>query len=160
MDFDFYYDRRNYWFQRNLSLDKARDRNKLALMRSVKLSSNKIYAAYRAWGNSYSDLSDHEKGLAKLKRALAIKPEAWETSQEIVHSLKSLNRLEEALVYSQKVLEFGPSGKFVHVQLLELLQMLGKFDDFELYYEEYLNRYPVRRESPNFHFNKAEALVG
>lgn len=160
LDFDLYSRQRNSWYLMNLPVHKERDRNRVILSRSIKLSSNKTFAAYRYWGKSCSDCNDHEKGLLKFKRALAINPEAWEIAQETADSLKNLNRLEEALVYAQKALEFGPDGKFVHTRFLQILQMLEKLDDFESYYKQLLNLYPLRGISPNFYYAKAEALVG
>ena len=160
LDFAFYNESWYFWLQDNLEAQNLMKRNKVLLSRSIKLSSDRTREAYRTWGNLYADFNDHPKSLVKLKRALAIKPNSSRIIQEVADVLNILKRHEEALVHHKKALELTTDRISVHSQFLKTIQLLEKFEDFESYYEEFLNHHPAQRTNSNFYYAKAEALVG
>ncbi len=160
LDFAIYNESWHLWLQDNPEAQSLMKKNKVLLSRSIKLSSDRTREAYRTWGNLYADFNDYPKSLVKLKRALAQKPNSSGIIQEVADMLNLLKMHEKALSYQKKALELTTDRVSVHSQFLKTIKLLDKLEDFEIYYEEFLNHHPAQRINSNFYYAKAEALVG
>jgi len=159
LDEDYYLSKRIRRTQDNPDPLNATNLNKVLFSRAIKLSSEPTADAYRLWANLLTDLDDHPHAIIKLEKALAIDQNSWPIAQDLGESLCSLNKHTQALDCFRKALGFAPHIISLHKNFIKTLEALGKLEDLESQYEDFLKLYSENRNNSYFFYAKAEALL-
>ncbi len=159
LDEEFYLSKRIKRIQDNPDPLNATYLNKVLFSRAIKLFSDPTADAYRLWANLDSNLNDHPHAIIKLQKALAIDPNSWPIAQDLGESLYSLNKFPQALDFFIKAMGIAPHMILLHKNFIKTIESLGKLEDLEPQYEDFLELYPENRDNYYFYYAKAEALL-
>ena len=69
----------------------------------------------------------YEESIVDFLQALSINPNHVAANYQMIYSLSSLNRQNEALIYANKIVELAPSGN-TYEQRAFVKEALGDFD--------------------------------
>lgn len=155
LDEEFYGQR----IRNNLENRPAANSDKVMLSRVIKVSSDHIVQGYEFWASMDKNQGDYPRCVLRLKKALAMTPDDWRIAEQLGKCLSEFGCHSKALNYFIRALGICPTSISVHENFIKTLESLGKSEEIESHYEDFLNQNPEIRTDDLFYYMKTKALL-